>query len=84
MSGDDNDGFPRTWVFWTLEESADRLRVNIRTLFQYICQGKIKMRHHGGRFRITDHELQAFIEQREKNLLKRGRPRKVTLNRRKI
>lgn len=86
MSGNNGDGikFSERWFYSDFHEVADRLNINIHTLFEYINQDKIKMVFFSGRFRILDSEVERFMEQREKNMSKRGRPPRIKLRRRNI
>ncbi|HOW60648.1 MAG TPA: helix-turn-helix domain-containing protein [Candidatus Moranbacteria bacterium] len=48
--------------FYTAQELADILRVNIMTIYRYIKAGKIKAYKFGKEFRIKKNEFQSFVE----------------------
>ncbi len=47
--------------FYTAQEMADRLRVNVMTIYRYIKAGKIKAYKIGKDFRIDDKEFKRFL-----------------------
>jgi len=47
--------------FYTAKELADRLRVNIMTIYRYIKAGKLKAYKIGKEFRIKKREFQRFL-----------------------
>lgn len=47
--------------FYTAKELADKLRVNIMTVYRYIKAGKIKAYKIGKEFRIDKKEFQRFL-----------------------
>ena len=47
--------------FYTAEELADKLRVNIMTIYRYIKAGKLKAHKLGKEFRITKEEFERFL-----------------------
>jgi len=47
--------------FYTAEELADKLRVNIMTIYRYIKAGKLKAHKLGKEFRITKEEFDRFL-----------------------
>ena len=48
--------------FYTARELADKLRVNIMTIYRYIKAGKIKAYKIGKEFRIDKEEFQGFLD----------------------
>ena len=48
--------------FYTAQELADELRVNIMTIYRYIKAGKLKTHKIGKEFRITKSEYQSFLK----------------------
>lgn len=48
--------------FYTAQELADKLRVNIMTIYRYIDAGKLKAYKLGKEFRIDREEFQSFLE----------------------
>jgi excisionase family DNA binding protein len=47
--------------FYTAKELADKLRINIMTIYRYIKAGKIKAYKIGKGFRIKKQEFQEFL-----------------------
>ena len=47
--------------FYTAKELADRLRVNIMTIYRYIDAGKLKAYKFGKEFRIDKKEFDSFL-----------------------
>ena len=47
--------------FYTAEELADKLRVNIMTIYRYIKAGKLKAYKLGKEFRIDKEEFNRFL-----------------------
>ncbi len=47
--------------FYTAQELADKLRVNIMTIYRYIKSGKIKAYKIGKEFRIDKNEFNKFL-----------------------
>lgn len=47
--------------FYTAEELADKLRVNIMTIYRYIKAGKLKAHKLGKEFRIMKEEFDRFL-----------------------
>jgi len=47
--------------FYTAQELADKLRVNIMTIYRYIKAGKLKAYKIGKDFRIEADEFAAFL-----------------------
>ena len=48
--------------FYTAQEVADELRVNIMTIYRYIKAGKLKAHKIGKEFRIAKSEYQSFLK----------------------
>lgn len=48
-------------VFYSAQELADTLRVNIMTIYRYIKAGKIKAYKIGKEFRIEKKEFKSFL-----------------------
>jgi len=50
-----------TQEFYTAQELADKLRVNIMTIYRYIKAGKLKAYKIGKDFRIEEKEFASFM-----------------------
>jgi len=48
--------------FYTAKELADKLRVNIMTIYRYIKAGKLKAYKIGKEFRIDKEEFNKFLD----------------------
>ncbi len=48
--------------FYTAEELAEKLRVNIMTIYRYIKAGRLKAYKLGKEFRIDQKEFSRFLE----------------------
>ena len=48
--------------FYTAQELADKLRVNVMTIYRYIKSGKIRAYKPGKEYRIDKLELGAFLD----------------------
>jgi len=48
--------------YYTAKELADKLRVNIMTIYRYIKAGKLKAYKIGKEFRIDKKEFQRFLD----------------------
>ena len=48
-------------VFYTAQEVADKLQVNIMTIYRYIKAGKLKAYKIGKEYRIEEVEFQKFL-----------------------
>jgi len=48
--------------FYTAQELANKLRVNIMTIYRYIKAGKLKAYKIGKEFRIDKKEFQRFLD----------------------
>lgn len=49
--------------FYTAQELADKLRVNVMTIYRYIKAGKLKAYKIGKEFRIDQSEFERFLNQ---------------------
>ena len=47
--------------FYTAQELADKLRVNVMTIYRYIDKGKLKAYKLGKEFRIDKDEFDSFL-----------------------
>ena len=50
------------YSFFTTEELAEKLRVNIMTIYRYIDSGKLKAYKIGKEFRIDKREFSSFLD----------------------
>ncbi len=48
--------------FYTAQELADKLRVNVMTIYRYINAGKLKAYKLGKEYRIDQIEFQQFLD----------------------
>lgn len=48
--------------FYTAQELADKLRVNVMTIYRYIKAGKLKAHKIGKEFRIEKSEFNRFMD----------------------
>jgi len=48
--------------FYTAQELADKLRVNIMTIYRYIKAGKLKVYKIGKEFRIDKNDFDEFLK----------------------
>lgn len=48
--------------FYTSEELASKLKVNVMTIYRYIKSGKIKAYKFGKEFRVEHSEFEAFLK----------------------
>ena len=53
--------------FYTAKELADKLRVNIMTIYRYIDAGKLKAYKFGKEFRIDKKEFDSFLNKAKTN-----------------
>jgi excisionase family DNA binding protein len=49
--------------YWTPEEIAERLKINVRTVRRWISSKQLKAIRAGKQWRVPDNELRAFIAQ---------------------
>lgn len=56
--------------FYTSEELASKLKVNVMTIYRYIKSGKIKAYKLGKEFRVEHSEFEAFLK-KHINILKK-------------
>lgn len=48
--------------FYTAQDLADKLQVNVMTIYRYIRSGKLKAYKIGKEYRIDDVEFNSFLE----------------------
>ena len=53
--------------FFRVEELAEKLDVNVMTIYRYIKAGKLKAYKIGKEYRIDHTEFQRFLEQARRN-----------------
>ncbi len=53
--------------FYTAKELAEKLRVNIMTIYRYIGAGKLKSYKIGKEFRIDKNEFDSFLNKAKTN-----------------
>jgi len=53
--------------FYTAKELAEKLRVNIMTIYRYIGAGKLKSYKIGKEFRIDKKEFEGFLNKAKTN-----------------
>lgn len=53
--------------FFRVEELAEKLDVNVMTIYRYIKAGKLKAHKIGKEYRIDHTEFQRFLEQARRN-----------------
>ena len=53
--------------FYTAKELAEKLRVNIMTIYRYIDNGKLKAYKIGKEFRIDKKEFDSFLNKAKTN-----------------
>jgi excisionase family DNA binding protein len=51
--------------YWTPEEIAERLKVNVRTVNRWITSGKLRAIRAGRLWRVPDSAIREFVEQGE-------------------
>lgn len=49
-------------TFYTPQEVAEMLRLKVNTVYEYIRMGKLPAARFGNRYRITEQDIQQFIE----------------------
>lgn len=49
--------------FYTPQEVARKLRLHVNTVYEYIRMGKLRAARFGNRYRITETDIQQFVEQ---------------------
>ncbi|MCL6443776.1 MAG: helix-turn-helix domain-containing protein [Alicyclobacillus sp.] len=57
--------------FYTPQEVAQILRLNVNTIYEYIRMGKLPAARFGNRYRITEQDVQQFVEY-QKSLVQEG------------
>ena len=53
--------------FYTAQQIADKLQVNVMTIYRYIKSGKITAHKIGGEFRIKKEDFDKFLEKTKTN-----------------
>ena len=53
--------------FYTAEELAQKLKVNIMTIYRYIKAGKIKAYKFGKEYRVELKDFEAFLKKHKSN-----------------
>lgn len=53
--------------FYTAEELAQKLKVNIMTIYRYIKAGKIKAYKFGKEYRVELKDFEAFLKKHQSN-----------------
>lgn len=48
--------------FYTPREVADMLRLGVNTIYEYIRMGKLPAARFGNRYRITEADIERFVE----------------------
>ena len=51
--------------FYTAQQLADKLQVNVMTIYRYINAGKLKGYKFGKEFRVSADEFQRFLDSNE-------------------
>ena len=49
--------------FYTPQEVAKKLRLNVNTVYEYIRMGKLRAARFGNRYRITEEDMEKFVKQ---------------------
>lgn len=49
------------WAFYSAHELAEKLKVNVMTIYRYIKAGKLTAYKFGKEFRITEENFQIFL-----------------------
>ena len=57
--------------FYTPQEVADMLRLRVQTVYEYIRMGKLQAARFGNRYRISEDDIQQFIEY-QKSITQKG------------
>jgi len=50
-----------TLKMYTVEELADKLQVSTHTIYEYIKDGRLKARHFGKKYHITQESLEQYF-----------------------
>lgn len=56
------DDIPDSMKLYTLQEAADILKVNIRSIHRYKKDGRLEAKKIGGQWRITKEAIERFIQ----------------------
>jgi excisionase family DNA binding protein len=51
-------------TYYTLPEVAEKLKVSRRTVYRWVQAGELPAYKLGGEFRITERDLEQFLEER--------------------
>lgn len=51
--------------YYTLQQIADRLQVNYRTVYRWVHEGRLPAYQVGQRWRVGESDLRAFMEARK-------------------
>jgi excisionase family DNA binding protein len=51
--------------YWTPEDIADRLKINVRTVVRWITAKKLRAIRVGKQWRVPDSAIREFVEQQE-------------------
>lgn len=57
----DTDNLPDSMKIYTLKETAELLKVNIRSVHRYKKDGRLEVKKVGGQFRVTQDAIKRFI-----------------------
>jgi len=49
------------WVFYSAQELAEKLKVNVMTIYRYIKAGKIVAYKFGKEYRVKEQDFQDFL-----------------------
>ncbi len=49
--------------FYTPREVAEHWRLNVNTVYEYIRMGKLRAVRFGNRYRLTEEDVERFIEE---------------------
>ena len=59
------------YEFYTPQEVAEKLRLNVNTVYEYIRMGKLRAARFGNRYRISETDIEQFIEY-QKSIIQEG------------
>jgi excisionase family DNA binding protein len=51
--------------YWTPEEIAERLKINVRTVNRWIASGKLRAIRVGRLWRVPDSAIREFVEEQQ-------------------
>lgn len=52
--------------FYTPQEVSQKLRLSVHTVYEYIRMGKLQAVRFGNRYRITEDDVELFVEYQKK------------------